>query len=86
MYRVLDRNPAFKLEHSILTERVMTTALIVEAAAYASMNGIEGVKRFVTSAGDCFGRSDPATKEEIFIDVMFNSPEFLENAMGVGLN
>ena len=82
LYHVLDRHPAYKHEMGILTERILTLGLIFEAATYATTSGMEPLCSFTEGAGPCLA----AGNDELHIDLVFNEPRFLDNAVGLGLN
>lgn len=82
LYHVLDRHPAFKEEMGILTERIITLGLILEAATYATTSGMEPLRSFTEGAGPCLAVGN----EELHIDLVFNEPRYLDDAGGLGLN
>ena len=82
LYRVLDLHPAYKEEMGILTERIITLGLIIEAATYATTSGMEPLRNFTEGAGPCIAVGN----EELHIDLVFNEPRYLDDAGGLGLN
>jgi len=86
VFRVLSRNPAFRSELGILTERIVTLGLIVEAAAYAVTGGMAVLKDFIMAAGNCLERCEAGFKDEQIVDLIFNDPHFLTDAIDIGVN
>jgi len=86
VFRVLSRNPDFRSEVGILTERIVTLGLIVEAAAYAVTGGMQALQNFVMAAGNCLERCETDFKEEQIVDLIYNDPQFLTNAVDIGVN
>ncbi len=86
VFRILSRNPAFRGEQGILTERIIALGLIVEAAAYAVTSGMEALREFIMAAGNCLERCEAGFKEEQIVDLIFNDPKFLTDAIDIGVN
>lgn len=83
---ILGKHPEHRSEMGLNTERIITVGLILEAATYASSAGIDCISEFLTAADSCVAGASGPTKKELAIDILFNDPEFLENATGIGLN
>ncbi|MBX3748638.1 MAG: hypothetical protein KF897_00960 [Opitutaceae bacterium] len=86
VYGSLADDPACKAEDDVLTERIITMGLIIEAAAYAVAGGLKNVQGFVTGSGNCFERCDARFLDEQLIDIYFNAPKFLTDAVDIGVN
>lgn len=86
LFRLLDQDPGLREEWDLLTERVLSLGLTIEAATYAATSGMEPLRTFVTAPGNCFERCDPAFKDELMIDIIFNEPKFLADATDIGLD
>lgn len=86
VYCSLADDPACKAEDDILTERIITMGLIIEAAAYAVAGGLKNLQEFVTGSGNCFERCDAQFLDEQLIDIFFNAPKFLADAVDIGVN
>lgn len=86
LFRLLDQDPDLREEWDLLTERILSLGLTIEAATYAATSGMEPLRAFVTAPGNCFERCDPAFKDELMIDIIFNEPRFLTDATDIGLD
>ena len=86
LYRLLDQDPGLRDEWDLLTERILSMGLTIEAATYAATSGMAPLREFVTAPGNCFERCDSAFKDELTIDIIFNEPKFLTDATDIGVN
>lgn len=79
-------DPTIKDNKPLLIERILTSAMIIEGATYASTSGMEKLKDYIGTAQKCIQSLESRILHEVAIDLSFNDPDFLSLGSGIGLN